>query len=69
MADILAALGTDTLSRDELAARTGLSVPALRRWLKIMREEGSIELVGIPKSRHVRYRRAQQDPLFSQTRH
>ncbi|TMR96415.1 ATP-binding protein [Nonomuraea basaltis] len=62
---ILRALGEETLSRGELAARTGMSGPTVRRWLKTMRDEGLIEIVGDnPRSMHVRYRRSRQDPLF-----
>jgi hypothetical protein len=59
------ALGKETLSRAELAARTGLNDQTVRRWLKIMREEGTIEVAGdSPKSMHVRYRRTNQAQLF-----
>ena len=55
---ILAALGGQTLSRSELSARTGLNDATVRRWLTIMRNEGTIELVGTsPRSRDARYRR------------
>jgi len=55
---ILAALGGQTLSRSELSARTGLNDATVRRWLTIMRNEGTIELVGSsPRSRDARYRR------------
>ncbi|WP_214109284.1 ATP-binding protein [Acrocarpospora catenulata] len=63
--ELLAVLGNQTLSRAELVARTGLGDQTVRRWLKIMRDEGTIEIVGSsPKSVHVRYRRTQQEPLF-----
>ncbi|RFU43249.1 transcriptional regulator [Actinomadura logoneensis] len=63
--ELLAALGDESLSRAELVARTGLSDQTVRRWLKIMRDEGAVELVGdSPKSIHVRYRRTRQEPLF-----
>ncbi|MEU6412929.1 ATP-binding protein [Microbispora sp. NPDC046933] len=63
---LLAALSDESLSRAELVARTGLSDQTVRRWLKIMREEGTIEFLGdSPKSMHVRYRRARQERLFS----
>jgi DNA-binding transcriptional ArsR family regulator len=62
---LLTALGEETLSRAELAARTGLNDPTVRRWLTIMRDEGSVELVGSsPRSTSARYRRARQDSLF-----
>ena len=63
--ELFEALGKETLSRAELAARTGLNDQTVRRWLKIMREEGTIEVAGdSPKSMHVRYRRASQAQLF-----
>ncbi|MER6176016.1 hypothetical protein [Streptosporangium sp. NPDC001681] len=63
---LLEALGDETLSRAELATRTGLGDQTVRRWLSIMREEGVVELVGSsPRSRDARYRRVQQGSLFS----
>jgi ATP-dependent DNA helicase RecG len=63
--ELLAALGDESLSRAELVIRTGLSDQTVRRWLKIMREEGVIEILGnSPKSMRVRYRRTRQEPLF-----
>lgn len=63
--ELLIALGNDSLSRAELVARTGLGDQTVRRWLKIMREEGAIEIIGTsPRSMHVRYRRTRQEPLF-----
>ncbi|MEV5711947.1 ATP-binding protein [Actinoallomurus sp. NPDC052274] len=63
--ELLTALGDESLSRAELVTRTGLSDQTVRRWLKIMREEGAIEIVGnSPKSMRVRYRRTRQEPLF-----
>ena len=62
---LLAALGEEILSRAELATRTGLNDQTVRRWLTIMREEGSVELVGTsPRSTSARYRRARQGALF-----
>jgi ATP-dependent DNA helicase RecG len=64
-AALLAALGEETLSRAELATRTGLNDQTVRRWLTIMRDEGSVELVGTsPRSTSARYRRARQSALF-----
>jgi len=64
-AALLAALGEETLSRAELATRTGLNGQTVRRWLTIMRDEGSVELVGTsPRSTSARYRRARQGALF-----
>lgn len=65
---LLAALGTQSLSRADLAARTGLSDTTVRRWLSIMRTEGTIELIGnSPRSPHALYRRSHQQPLFPET--
>ncbi|WP_433827183.1 ATP-binding protein [Actinoplanes sp. CA-015351] len=65
---LLAALGDETLSRADLAARTGLSDQTVRRWLTIMREEGTVDLIGTgPRSKATRYRRANQEPLFPQS--
>ena len=64
-AALLAALGEEILSRAELATRTGLNDQTVRRWLTIMRDEGSVELVGTsPRSTSARYRRARQGSLF-----
>lgn len=64
---LLAALANETLSRGELAARTGLSDQTVRRWLTIMRQEGSVELSGnSPRSTNARYRRSRQSSLFQQ---
>ncbi|SBW20821.1 putative transcriptional regulator [Candidatus Protofrankia californiensis] len=63
--ELLLAFGNKILSRSELVARTGLGDQTIRRWLKIMREESSVEIVGSsPRSRHVRYRRTHQGQLF-----
>jgi ATP-dependent DNA helicase RecG len=62
---LLAALADATLSRAELAAQTGLNDQTVRRWLTIMREDGTIELVGSsPRSTSARYRRTHQGALF-----
>ncbi len=62
---ILDALGHETLSRAELSSRTGLGDQIVRRWLRVLREENVIETVGgSHRSPNVRYRRAQQEPLF-----
>jgi ATP-dependent DNA helicase RecG len=64
-AALLAALGEEALSRAELATRTGLNDQTVRRWLTIMRDEGSVELVGTsPRSTSARCRRARQGTLF-----
>lgn len=62
---LLTALADETLSRAELAARTGLNDQTVRRWLTILREERAVELVGSsPRSKNARYRRVRQGPLF-----
>lgn len=62
---LLVALGDKTLSRAELAARTGLNDQTVRRWLAILRNEGAVELAGSnPRSRAARYRRTRQASLF-----
>lgn len=62
---LLAALGDETLSRAELAVRTGLNDQTVRRWLTIMREEGTVDLIGNgPRSKSARYRRTRQETLF-----
>lgn len=58
------ALGAETLSRAQLAAKTGLSDKVVRNWLAVLRKEGAIETVGNPRSRNVRYRILNQVPLF-----
>ena len=59
------ALGEETLSRAEPAALTGLNDQTVRRWLTIMRDEGSVELAGTsPRSTSARYRRTRQGSLF-----
>lgn len=62
---LLDALGDETLSRAELARRTGLTDQTVRRWLSIMWEEGTVELVGrSPRSSTTRYRQTRQGSLF-----
>jgi len=59
----------ETPSRAELAARTGLNEQTVRRWLTIMREEGTVELAGSrPRSTNAPYRRARQGSLFTDDR-
>lgn len=58
-AEVLDALGTETLSRAALEERTSLKGGIIRRWLKILRDEGYVELVGSEslQSNKVQYRR------------
>jgi ATP-dependent DNA helicase RecG len=56
--EILHALGDETLSRAELALRTGLDNQVVGRWLRILRQEGWVEITDSerPQSKHTRYR-------------
>lgn len=58
-AEVLDALGTETLSRAALEERTSLKGGIVRRWLKTLRDEGYVELVGSEslQSNRVQYRR------------
>jgi len=57
--EILSALGESVLSRAEIAARTKLTNQTVRRWLTILRKEGTVEIAGgaSPQSKNARYRR------------
>jgi ATP-dependent DNA helicase RecG len=56
--EILAALGTHTLSKAEVAHITGLNPKLTGHWLTLLRREGHVERVGeSPQSNRVRYRR------------
>lgn len=58
--EILEALGATTASRAELAARTGLSDPTVRRWLTMLRQEGLVEATATSTaSKNTKYRRTQ----------
>lgn len=53
------------LSKSLRETQTGLNDQTVRRWLAIMRDEGSVEFVGTsPRSTSARYRRARQGALF-----
>lgn len=58
--EILLALGENVHSRAELATLTGLNDQIVYRWLRILREEGEVEITGTdrPNSKRTRYRRA-----------
>lgn len=57
-AQVIAAIGEQVRSRSEVAEATGLADKTVARWLRILRDEGSIELVGgADRSPHARYRR------------
>jgi ATP-dependent DNA helicase RecG len=57
--EILRALGDNTLSRAELANLTGLTDQIVYRWLRILRDEGEVEITGTdrPNSKRTRYQR------------
>lgn len=56
--EILEALGRETLSRAELADRTGLTDQTVRRWLLILRKEGFVEATEkSATSKHTKYQR------------
>jgi ATP-dependent DNA helicase RecG len=56
--EILSAIGTETLSRAELADRTGLTDQTVRRWLTVLRKEGVVETTeGPTSSKNTKYRR------------
>ncbi len=58
---VLEALGGTELTRAEIARATGLSDKAVARWLRTLRQEGSVALIGESiRSPHVRYRRTDQ---------
>ncbi|QFU94575.1 ATP-binding protein [Amycolatopsis sp. YIM 10] len=60
-AEVLAALADKELNRAEIASVTGLADKALARWLRILRQEGLVELIGESvRSPNVRYRRTGQ---------
>lgn len=58
-AQLLEALGSADRSRADLAATTGLSDQVVARWLRVLRDEGQVEMVGSssPRSKKTRYRR------------
>lgn len=59
---LLDALAGQSLSRAELVDRTGLGKQVVIHWLRVLRREHLIEIVGgeSPQSRNVRYQRTQQ---------
>jgi ATP-dependent DNA helicase RecG len=60
--EILHALGNNVHSRAELVALTGLNDQIVYRWLRILREEGEVEITGTdrPNSKRTRYRRVEK---------
>ncbi|AIJ20284.1 ATP-binding protein [Amycolatopsis methanolica] len=66
-AEVLAALDGRELTRAEIAEVIGVSDKAVARWLRILRGEGLVELVGgAVRSPHVRYRTTGQRALDDQ---
>jgi ATP-dependent DNA helicase RecG len=60
--EILEALGATVASRAELAERTGLTDPTVRRWLTVLRKEGLVEATEkSANSRNTKYRRVRTD--------
>jgi len=58
--EILEALGTTTVSRAELAERTGLTDQTVRRWLTVLRRDGVVEATEkSTTSRNTKYRRVE----------
>ncbi|WP_086660836.1 ATP-binding protein [Lentzea kentuckyensis] len=62
--EILAALGDELLSRAEIAARLELPDGTVRRWLTVLKKEGSVATTGGSEvSRNVKYRRTEKSYL------
>lgn len=61
--EILKALGDDTLSRAEIAERTGLGDQVVRRWLRTLRSEGAVDITGSdrPQSKNTKYVRTAKE--------
>ncbi|WP_033291006.1 ATP-binding protein [Amycolatopsis jejuensis] len=56
--EVLDVLGAEELTRAELAVRLDMPDKTVSRWLRILREEGMVQLTGgSTRSRNVRYRR------------
>ncbi|TNC22872.1 RNA-binding domain-containing protein [Amycolatopsis alkalitolerans] len=56
--EVLEALGAAELTRAEIAERLGMSGKTVARWLRILRNEGTVDVVGESiRSPKVRYRR------------
>lgn len=54
---VISAIGSETLSRREIAERTGLSDRAARHWLKVLSDEGMVvRTTPLTQSVHARYR-------------
>ncbi|WP_376772270.1 ArsR family transcriptional regulator [Amycolatopsis echigonensis] len=56
--EVLDALGASELTRAEMAALLDMPDKTVSRWLRILRDEGLVELIGeSPRSPNARYRR------------
>lgn len=56
--EVLKALGTRELTRAEIAEQLGMSGKTVARWLRVLRKEGAVDLIGESlRSPNVRYRR------------
>lgn len=53
--EMMRALGTRVMSRAELVEITGLTPQTVRRWLKILQDEGRVSIEGKPQSNKARY--------------
>lgn len=53
--EIMRALGRELRSRVELVEMTGLKPQSVRRWLKILQDEGRVAIEGKPQSNKARY--------------
>lgn len=64
-AEILRTLGDEELSRAQISERTGLSAGIVTRWLRRLRDSGTVEAVGGgPRSPNLTYRRACADQSY-----
>ena len=64
--EILTAIGNELLSRAEIAARLGLPDSTVRRWLTVLKKEGSVVTSGASDvSKNVKYRRTNKSYLTS----
>ena len=62
--EILEVLGDELLSRAEIAARVGLPDGTVRRWLTVLKKEGSVVTTGASEvSKNVKYRRTEKSYL------
>lgn len=55
---VLDALGDEELSRSEIEQRTGMTGATVGRWLRTLRSEGVVEMIGDPGQRETTYQRS-----------